>query len=200
MARNKLLVLFGLFFIIILFLLWFLKPEQTAIKKADSPSISQSKKTKSTKADETSEQTETDVVSQARETLEEPENQLDDRSKASVLTNLVIATDYLKSVEDFGQLQATYGNRLSLTSTSMLQTLGAMMMTGYQLDKESVEVFSSKADNVYQFVFTVSKSSDDRLSFVGNYVPSTEQIEVVSMKGYPSTSDKAFDSDNALYN
>ncbi|WP_242258274.1 hypothetical protein [Streptococcus thoraltensis] len=70
-----------------------------------------------------------------------------------------------------------------MTELEMLNELASMLMTGYQYDSDSLEVFESHADNVYQMVFTVSKTETDRLSFAGNYVPATHQIELTSMKG-----------------
>lgn len=131
-----------------------------------------------------------DVVEQGKKTLEKSDLPVSKTAYDQTKSDVEKAIAYINSVkiEDFGKLEGTYENRLSLTNLEMLNELASMLMTGYHYDSDSLEVFQSKADNVYQMVFTVSKSETDRLSFVGNYVPATHQIELTSMKGTPTRS------------
>lgn len=130
------------------------------------------------------------VVEQSKKTLEKSDSPVSETEYDQTKSDVEKAIAYINSVEieDFGKLEGSYDNRLSLTSLEMLNELASMLMTGYQYDNDSLEVFKSHADNVYQIVLTVSKSETDRLSFAGNYVPATHQIELTSMKGTPTRS------------
>lgn len=130
------------------------------------------------------------VLEQSKKTLENSDSPVSKTNYEVTKRDVEQAIAYFTSVkiEDFGTLEGTYDNRLSLTSLEMINELASMLMTGYHYDNDSLEVFNSHADNVYQLVFTVSKSDTDKLSFAGNYVPATHQIELTSMKGVPTKS------------
>ncbi|MEY8462192.1 hypothetical protein [Streptococcus merionis] len=128
---------------------------------------------------------ERNVVKQAQSTLEKPEELLEGQAVENVRDSIQVAIDYLSEFKDLVGIEPTYYNRLSITDDEMLQTLATMVIVGYQWDKDRLMVYGSQSENVHQFVFSMSHPERRTISFVGNYVIGTQQLEIVSMKGNP---------------
>ena len=90
--------------------------------------------------------------------------------------------DYLKTASS---LEMTYSNHLSITNSADAETIAMMIRAGYQYDETSVEVYKSDSSNVYQFL-ALLKKDEEVLSFTGNYVVGTQQIELAGLKGEPT--------------
>lgn len=125
------------------------------------------------------------VKESATLTLEKPDELLGERATAKVQDSIDIALDYLEGFDNLDGVESTYMNRLSITSEYMVQTLATMVIVGYDLQEDSLKVYRSESENVYQFIFVMSNPQREDISFVGNYVIGTQQLEVVSMKGNP---------------
>ena len=108
-------------------------------------------------------------------------------NNSSSQTSNELDGEYFQTTNDYDN-ELSDSVAITINENGMVGLSASMLMTGYQYDNDSLEVFKSHADNVYQIVFTVSKSETDRLSFAGNYVPATHQIELTSMKGTPTRS------------
>lgn len=146
------------------------------------------------------------LLEQSLSTLEKPDKMISSSQLDSVKEALQIALSYTKDLGEqiiavevkdqsfltneevlkvLSSIQGTYDNRLSLTSVSMLQTLVTMFSVHYDYEEDSLQAYYSDSDNVYQFVFKLSRSDKDSLYFVGNYVVGTGQLEMTSMQGQP---------------
>lgn len=119
--------------------------------------------------------------------LEKKDKELTGSEVDSVKESLNQALTYIQNQENQSDIEVNYDNRLSITRLSMAQTIKVMMGAGYSYDESSVKVYESKSDNVYQFIFNLKKESDNtELSYVGNYVVGTKQLEIVNMFGVPT--------------
>ncbi|MEX2803863.1 hypothetical protein AB3329_01915 [Streptococcus sp. H31] len=123
---------------------------------------------------------------EAEETLERNDSLLGDKETAAVAASLHTAFDYLRTVKKQSEVAVTYQDKLAITKRSMAQTVVAMFLAGYTVDWDTVMVYASDNDNVYQFTVDLVKSGSDNLSLVGNYVTGTEQLEITSLHGIPT--------------
>lgn len=128
------------------------------------------------------EQSSSSVVRQAREALEQSQNSATDTSTKEVKEVLNQVMDYLKTASS---LEMTYSNHLSITNSADAETIAMMIRAGYQYDETSVEVYKSDSSNVYQFL-ALFKKDEEVLSFTGNYVVGTQQVELAGLQGEPT--------------
>lgn len=197
---KKMLVVLLLIGLMVLY--WFItKPKTVHIDNVENGSVSQTVKS--------SRQSHLDKKS--LKTLEQPNKQVSSNNREEVSQAIVIAMSYIEdlsshiavlgqeesdtlvnddALKELGSLQGTFDNHLSLTSLSMLQTLVTMYSVNYAYDEDSLQVFESDSDNVYQFIFTLTREDSASLNFVGNYVVGTGQLEITSMQGEPQPLEK----------
>lgn len=123
---------------------------------------------------------------EATNTLERADKSLSDGESQQVKESLVVAFDYLNSVNQHSDVQMSYQYKLSITNLSMGQTMVTMLEAGYQLDLSTVKVYESDNENVYQFTVDLIKEGSDNLSIAGNYVTGTQQLELASLHGIPT--------------
>lgn len=198
--NKKLLVVLLLIGLMVLY--WFItKPKTVHIDNVENRSVSQTVKS--------SRQSHLDKKS--LKTLEQPNKQVSSNNREEVSQAIVRAMSYIEdlsshiailgqeesdtlvnddALKELGSLQGTFDNHLSLTSLSMLQTLVTMYSVNYAYDEDSLQVFESDSDNVYQFIFTLTREDSASLNFVGNYVVGTGQLEITSMQGEPQPLEK----------
>lgn len=98
---------------------------------------------------------------------------------------IVIPIDYFASVPSQDDIKVTYDNKLSITNPAMATSIKTMLLAGYHFDLDSLSVYQSHSDNVYQFTILLVTHQQDQLSLVGNYVTGTRQFEFVSLHGTP---------------
>ncbi|HEN9012838.1 TPA: hypothetical protein ACGWER_001728 [Streptococcus agalactiae] len=122
---------------------------------------------------------------QAKSTLETQKKETDqakvDKAKAAIQT----ALDYIKKT-DAKNIKPDYQNKVSLTSTANLSTFKSIFKAKYDYDINTLVVYTSDNDNVEQFTFDLKKDGGNTVTIAGNYVPSTDQVELVQIKGIPS--------------
>lgn len=123
---------------------------------------------------------------EATNTLERADKPLSDGESQQIKESLVVAFDYLNSVNQQSDVEMSYQYKLSITNPSMGQTMVTMLEAGYQLDLSTVKVYESDNDNVYQFTVDLIKDGSDNLSIAGNYVTGTQQLELASLHGIPT--------------
>lgn len=127
------------------------------------------------------------AIDEAKGSLEKVDKQVVSKQALSAVSESVkLGLDALKAVDDQSKVQLTYENRLSITNPARAQTLVTMFLAGYTYDAQTLEVYKSNETNVYQFVFSLKKAGAEDISFSGNYVKGTKQIEVVNMYGIPA--------------
>lgn len=143
-----------------------------------------------TSSSHSSQSVEEKVLEEARATLEKPETSANSKVTKALQSDLNEVVTYLEGFKKEKSLRGiypTYDHHLSLTNQEMLRTFATMIIVNYVYDQKSLQVYQSDAENVYQFTFKLSRGESDTLAFVGNYVPSTHQIEIVNMKGQPKS-------------
>lgn len=124
-------------------------------------------------------------VKEAIDTLERSDSKVSQKAFDRVKQELSIPIQYLVSVTSQSDIRVTYDNKLSITNKSVAESLKTMLLAGYQFDLESLKVYDSDSDNVYQFVMLLKTKENNELSVVGNYVLGTGQFEFVSIHGMP---------------
>lgn len=203
MVKNKTFQ-YILFALLAISLVFYSVRNNLQTKQASSPATKIDQKVKKTSTEvevsSTKPNPRREVVLKAESSLEKPEALLSGEAKTITAESITNAMNYFQTITDFATLEANSENGLSLTSVSMLQTTGALILTGYHYDQDSLQVYESDAENVYQFIFTLSKTEEDVLSFSGNYVPGTRQIEIVNMYGKPSQTELDVEPEKAIYN
>ncbi|HGK7180603.1 TPA: hypothetical protein ACJ5VI_000476 [Streptococcus agalactiae] len=125
------------------------------------------------------------IQSQAEKTLES-EDLVNEVEKEKVKESFKFAIDYLNQVKSNEEFKPNYYNHLSITDISMLRTVKSVLIVGYQFKIESLNVFKSEADNVYQLTIKLVDSQQNELVLVGNFVINTRQIELTSLHGRPA--------------
>ncbi|MFU2203297.1 hypothetical protein ACM0QA_00725 [Streptococcus pluranimalium] len=122
-------------------------------------------------------------------------NQLVQNSEQVVLEKtLKDALTYLKSVDYPSNIKRESLPMLGLTTDDALFELYSSAVTHYQF--ETLEMYRSNADNVYQFLLVLRISEEEKeeleknitpneeyMYYTGNFVPNTGQIELVKMHG-----------------
>lgn len=182
MKKRKILLI-GLVVLAIVFVLRMLTINHE--KRLESHQDKIAKVTKTTTEEVTEKSGLVDSVDEAKGSLE-TNKEVSVQKVQEVLASLEKAFGALKTVQDQSDIQLTYDNHLSITSSAMAQTLVTMFLAGYDYDATSLSVYQSYKDNVYQFVISLRKSGSESLSVTGNYVIETEQIEFVHLYGTPS--------------
>ncbi|NYS33717.1 hypothetical protein HZZ02_08130 [Streptococcus danieliae] len=156
---------------------------QSNMKTIRSPDVKQERKTLRKKKPSSD-----SVVSQAERTLEKPDYVIEGEKKEYALKMMDETISYLESFrgkDSIREVSPSKKNHLFLTDLQMARNLTTMLYVGYNYNRDSFELYGSASENVQQFVFTISRSDKDRLSFAGNFVPATGQFEIVQMKGVP---------------
>ncbi|MEY2040577.1 hypothetical protein AB7917_05805 [Streptococcus pyogenes] len=125
------------------------------------------------------------VAKEAKATLEMPEERVNEKEAKQVKSAIVISIDYLASVSSQDDIKVTYDNKLSITNPATAASIKTMLLAGYHFDLDSLTVYQSNSDNVYQFTILLVTHQQDQLSLVGNYVTGTRQFEFVSLHGTP---------------
>lgn len=125
------------------------------------------------------------VTKEAKATLEELEERVNQKEAEQVKAAIVIPIDYFASVPSQDDIKVTYDNKLSITNPAMATSIKTMLLAGYHFDLDSLSVYQSHSDNVYQFTILLVTHQQDQLSLVGNYVTGTGQFEFVSLHGTP---------------
>ncbi|HHD3107249.1 TPA: hypothetical protein ACNZW0_001087 [Streptococcus pyogenes] len=125
------------------------------------------------------------IAKEAKATLEMPEERVNEKEAKQVKSAIVIPIDYLASVSSQDDIKVTYDNKLSITNPAMAASIKTMLLAGYHFDLDSLTVYQSNSDNVYQFTILLVTHQQDQLSLVGNYVTGTGQFEFVSLHGTP---------------
>lgn len=127
------------------------------------------------------------AIEESRKTLETDKKVSNGDQIDSLKKSLLSAFNYLSSVDSYEKIENKDSyNHLQISSKTMLSTLYRMMKAGYSYDETTVEVYESDSDNVIQFVFEMKKEGEEPISFAGNYVIGTEQIEIANMHGNPT--------------
>lgn len=122
---------------------------------------------------------------QAIASLERPKELIKGERESLVKDSLKVVMAYLMSKSDVKTVQVNYSNRLSLTPPLFAQTIVSLMLGGYRYDEDSVLVYQSNSENVYQFTLDLVKEGEETVSVAGNYVVGTSQIELVNFYGLP---------------
>ncbi|WP_367783287.1 hypothetical protein AB1395_09500 [Streptococcus pluranimalium] len=104
------------------------------------------------------------------------------------------ALTYLKSVDYPSNVKRESLPMFGLTTDDALFELYSSAVTHYQF--ETLEMYRSNADNVYQFLLVLRMSEEEKeeleknitsneeyMYYTGNFVPNTGQIELVKMHG-----------------
>lgn len=112
----------------------------------------------------------------AVETLEKPDEKLD--NEQATLTKEAIKTliNVVSSTEE-GKLTQRREDKNLLTKLSDLKTLKGYLTDGYAFSENDVSVYQSKSENVTQFVFLLKKGSDE-VSVTGNFQLDLEQLQI----------------------
>ena len=158
-------------------------------EQSRSPSESTSTVTQQSSKENSSTTSESEVLSaqdEATETLEKADEPLGEEEKQKVNASLTVAFDYLIQVDNQSDVQVAYKDKLSVTSQAMAQTVVTMLKAGYQLDINTLKVYASDSENVYQFTVDLTKDGAENLSLAGNYVTGTQQLEIASLHGIPT--------------
>lgn len=127
----------------------------------------------------------------AKNTLEKPDVYGTNADKEAVIKRIKASVEKLK--EDKDKFKNNQDGGLSLTGYSMLSNFRVALDGGYEVDYDSIAVYKASADNVIQFTMKMKNKDGKILVFAGNYVPATDQAELVVMKGelIPLDSSKA---------
>ena len=127
------------------------------------------------------------AIEESRKTLETDKKVSDGGQIESLKNALRSGFNYLSSVDSSERIDnGDSYNHLQISSKTMLDTLYRMIKAGYTYDESTVEVYKSDNDNVLQFVYEMKKDGEEAISFAGNYVIGTEQVEVANMHGSPT--------------
>ena len=158
-----------------------------ANNKNQTTATSSSTSSSSTTTEETSSSTTTPSSTEtasnedaAVDSLERSSAVATDEQTTVVRDHLVKAIDKLNA--DPENFKTDQESGLFLTGNAMVSALKIAHYTNYTLDANSVKVYLANADNVLQFTANFV-NGDKYITFVGNYVPTTEQIEIAQMKG-----------------
>lgn len=126
--------------------------------------------------------------SEAYKGLERPGDQISDDRVNKVKKALDAAINYIKS-NDIKMLtgkEKGYYN-LAITTPENVRSVKSMMMSGYVYQPDSLKVYYSNSKDVYQFMISLKKDSDSSIiTYAGNYVANTDQIEIRNFYGTPT--------------
>ena len=125
------------------------------------------------------------VTKEATHTLEQSDLKVSQKETEKVKKAISIPLDYLVKAKSQSDIKTTYDNKLSITSQTVAETIKTMLLGGYHFNIDSLKVYESDSDNVYQFTILLVTDKKDELSIAGNYVLGTQQFEFVSVHGTP---------------
>lgn len=125
------------------------------------------------------------VTKEATHTLERSDLKVSQKETEKVKKAISIPLDYLVKAKSQSDIKTTYDNKLSITSQTVAETIKTMLLAGYHFNIDSLKVYESDSDNVYQFTILLVTDKKDELSIAGNYVLGTQQFEFVSVHGTP---------------
>lgn len=161
----------------------------SALNQSDKPEYSLQKASEGNKKATTQVDTEESkpetAIDEARSTLES-KTKASEKEQEAVSQALQAGLDVLSKSEIGSEVKNDYNSHLQNTSQDLLQITVLMFKAGYKFKDGSLEVYKSDNDNVSQFVFVMSKDGEEDISFAGNYVQGTKQIEIANQHGTPT--------------
>lgn len=125
-----------------------------------------------------------DVVEQAKQGLERPDEVISEDKVTEAKARLQEGLDYVTSLgmDDFIPTRCAAWQNTVPDKAFLVQQALAL---GYTMDVENSEWFNSDAEqkNVYQFVVKMHKDGEDDIAFSGNYLTGTKSINIAVMTG-----------------
>lgn len=137
---------------------------------------------KSKKDTETSSSNSKTSREEALDTLE-TQTKVSDSEKSEVSDALDEGFKVLNTTEIGSDIKNDYSSHLGNSTQEMLKITVLALKAGYIYDNNSLEVYKSDNSGVVQFVFEMKKDGEENISFAGNYVQSTRQIEIANQHG-----------------
>lgn len=137
---------------------------------------------KSKKDTETSSSNSKTSREEALDTLE-TQTKVSDSEKSEVSDALDEGFKILNTTEIGSDVKNDYSSHLGNSTQEMLKITVLALKAGYIYDNNSLEVYKSDNSGVVQFVFEMKKDGAENISFAGNYVQSTRQIEIANQHG-----------------
>lgn len=137
---------------------------------------------KSKKDTETSPSNSKTSREEALDTLE-TQTKVSDSEKSEVSDALDEGFKILNTTEIGSDVKNDYSSHLGNSTQEMLKITVLALKAGYIYDNNSLEVYKSDNSGVVQFVFEMKKDGAENISFAGNYVQSTRQIEIANQHG-----------------
>lgn len=137
---------------------------------------------KSKKDTETSSSNSKTSREEALDTLE-TQTKVSDSEKSEVSDALDEGFKVLNTTEIGSDVKNDYSSHLGNSTQEMLKITVLALKAGYIYDNNSLEVYKSDNSGVVQFVFEMKKDGEENISFAGNYVQSTRQIEIANQHG-----------------
>lgn len=137
---------------------------------------------KSKKDTETSSSNSKTSREEALDTLE-TQTKVSDSEKSEVSDALDEGFEVLNTTEIGSDVKNDYSSHLGNSTQEMLKITVLALKAGYIYDNNSLEVYKSDNSGVVQFVFEMKKDGAENISFAGNYVQSTRQIEIANQHG-----------------
>lgn len=119
---------------------------------------------------------------EALDTLE-TQTKVSDSEKSEVSDALDEGFEVLNTTEIGSDVKNDYSSHLGNSTQEMLKITVLALKAGYIYDNNSLEVYKSDNSGVVQFVFEMKKDGAENISFAGNYVQSTRQIEIANQHG-----------------
>lgn len=144
--------------------------ESASGRKVEKTTNSETEKSSGTATDE------------AIDTLE-TKKQASPEEKTEVAKYLEEGMKVLNSSEVSSNVKNDDSSHLANSTQELLKVAVLALKVGYKYDSNSLVVYTSKNTGVLQFVFNMTKDGADNISFAGNYVQSTRQIELANQHG-----------------
>lgn len=113
----------------------------------------------------------------------ETQTKVSDSEKSEVSNALDEGFEVLNTTEIGSDVKNDYSSHLGNSTQEMLKITVLALKAGYIYDNNSLEVYKSDNSGVVQFVFEMKKDGAENISFAGNYVQSTRQIEIANQHG-----------------
>lgn len=113
----------------------------------------------------------------------ETKTKVSDSEKSEVSNALDEGFEVLNTTEIGSDVKNDYSSHLGNSTQEMLKITVLALKAGYIYDNNSLEVYKSDNSGVVQFVFEMKKDGAENISFAGNYVQSTRQIEIANQHG-----------------
>lgn len=113
----------------------------------------------------------------------ETQTKVSDSEKSEVSNALDEGFEVLNTTEIGSDVKNDYSSHLGNSTQEMLKITVLALKAGYIYDNNSLEVYKGDNSGVVQFVFEMKKDGAENISFAGNYVQSTRQIEIANQHG-----------------